>query len=370
MNLEKYNLNWHTYSDHLREMLHEMMKSNDLTDVTLVCDDKIQFKAHKIVLSSCSSVFKSIMNDLPNNSSVIYLKGIQHQEMKSILEYMYLGVATFDQQERLNEFLDVAKNLGIKEISKNMELDDEKVFKKEPELSSIGKYTEQETELKKNTGEDREAESDICLKLKSLPKIQRKTKGMFICDKCEVNYTNKSDLIRHFNSKHEGVKYDCDQCDQQFTAQNSLEKHIKSKHEGVKYDCNQCNYQATRQHLLKYHIDSKHQGVKYHCNQCDKQFEHQSSMAKHIKSQHEGVKYDCNQCDYQTTQMQHLKIHIESKHQGAKYGCNECDQQFAYQSSLAKHIKSQHKGFRYDCNQCDYQATQQCHLTTHKKVKH
>ena len=50
MHQEKYNLNWHTYSDHLREMLHEMMKSNELTDVTLVCDDKRQFKAHKIVL--------------------------------------------------------------------------------------------------------------------------------------------------------------------------------------------------------------------------------------------------------------------------------------------------------------------------------
>ena len=78
MHQEKSNLNWHTYSDHLREILHEMMKSNELTEVTLICDDKNQFKAHKIVLSACSSVFKSIINDLPQNSSVIYLRGIQH----------------------------------------------------------------------------------------------------------------------------------------------------------------------------------------------------------------------------------------------------------------------------------------------------
>ena len=45
MHKEKYNINWHTYSDHLKEMLHEMMKSNELADVTLVCDDKKQFKA-------------------------------------------------------------------------------------------------------------------------------------------------------------------------------------------------------------------------------------------------------------------------------------------------------------------------------------
>ena len=121
MNQEKYNLNWHTYSDHLREMLHNMMKSDKLTDVTLVCDDQKQFKAHKIVLSACSTVFKNIIESLPSSSSVIYLRGIHHYEMESILEFMYLGVATF-YQERMNEFLNVAKILEIKEIGKDVEL--------------------------------------------------------------------------------------------------------------------------------------------------------------------------------------------------------------------------------------------------------
>ena len=43
---EKHNLQWHTYTDHLREMLHEMMKSNELTDVTLITDDQRQFKQY------------------------------------------------------------------------------------------------------------------------------------------------------------------------------------------------------------------------------------------------------------------------------------------------------------------------------------
>ena len=37
---ENLNLNEETYSDHLRNMLHKMMKSNELKDVTLSCDDK------------------------------------------------------------------------------------------------------------------------------------------------------------------------------------------------------------------------------------------------------------------------------------------------------------------------------------------
>ena len=84
MNQEKYNLNWRTYSDHLREMLHEMMKSNELTDVTLVCDDNTQFKAHKIVLSACSLVFKSIINNLSQSCSVIYLRFDLPQRLVSL----------------------------------------------------------------------------------------------------------------------------------------------------------------------------------------------------------------------------------------------------------------------------------------------
>ena len=126
MDTEKCNINWHTYSDHLQDMLYEMKNSDELTDVTLVCDDKKQFKAHKVVLSACSTVFKSIINDLPHNNSVIYLKGIQHQEMESVLEFMYLGVATLD-QERINGFLDVAKNLEMKEISEGVKFNDEKL---------------------------------------------------------------------------------------------------------------------------------------------------------------------------------------------------------------------------------------------------
>ena len=116
MNQEKFNLTWHTYTDHLREMLHNMMSSEELTDVTLVSEDKKMFKAHKVVLSACSSLFKSIINDSNLSSPIIYLRGIQSLEIESILQFIYLGEATF-YQERMNEFIDVAKSLEVKEIS-------------------------------------------------------------------------------------------------------------------------------------------------------------------------------------------------------------------------------------------------------------
>ena len=85
MSLEQFNLNWPIYSDHLRELMETLMKTNKSADVTIVCTDGTKFKAHKFVLSACSPVFQSIIDDLPNkDDSFIYLKGVESQKMKSI----------------------------------------------------------------------------------------------------------------------------------------------------------------------------------------------------------------------------------------------------------------------------------------------
>ena len=57
MSLEQYNVKWDSFSDHLKEMMQNLMQSTDTADVTLVCQDKIKVKAHKFVLSSCSPFF-------------------------------------------------------------------------------------------------------------------------------------------------------------------------------------------------------------------------------------------------------------------------------------------------------------------------
>ena len=284
MNQEKYNLNWHTYSDHLREMLHDMRKSNDLTDVTLICDDKRQFKAHKIVLSACSSVFKSIINDLPHNNSVIYLRGIQHQELESILEFMYLGVATF-YQERMNEFINVAKNLEIKEISKDVEFDEGNVSFEEPNIPNTGENDE-DAEPQRKSDEYRNINSSESMQLVDHSTIQRTSEGFFKCDQCKNKYTTKQSLTTHIKSKHEGVKYACSQCEHQAPTQSSLKTHIKSKHEGVKYACNQCNLQFPLSSSLYTHNRSKHEGVKYACNQCEHKATHRGSLKVHMKFKH------------------------------------------------------------------------------------
>ena len=367
MHQEKYNFNWPTYSEHLREMLHDIRQSNELTDVTLVCDDNRQFKSHKIVLSAYSSVFKSIFTDLSQNSSVIYLRGIQHQEIESLLEFMYLGVATF-YQERVNEFLNVAKSLEIKDISKVVELIEdstnfnyeEKFFESNNDNFIVNKPTSTEGESK----------------LIDDSQSQNISKGMFDCEQCGTKYTQKSTLKNHIQSIHEGVKYACNQCDYQYTKQQHLKTHIQSKHEGVRYPCNQCNYQATEKSHLKSHIKSVHEGVRYPCNQCDYQATCPSDVKKHFQSKHEGIKYLCDQCNSQFNSREGLLKHKklkQSKQEGVKYACDQCNSQFNSREGLHRHKKlkqSKNEGVKYACDQCNSQLNSREGLFRHKKRKH
>ena len=275
-----YTLTWHSYPDYLREMMREMMTSEDFTDVTLVTDDKKTIKAHRNILSACSPVFKNILQtEIKNSHPVIYLRGIQYSEIESILQYIYLGETKIS-EKRMNEFLSVSKNLEIQELSKDVRLNSPQT-----DLSNQKKeYVAEANNLDHNKAIDQGL---------TLESEEEEVKGR------EITAV--------------GSKFQCPQCDKLFSHNTSVHAHIRSVHEGVKYACNQCDYQATRQGLT-IHIQSVHKGFRYACNQCDYQASSQSNLTLHIQSQHLGIKYACNQCDYQTTQQSHLKSHKKRKH--------------------------------------------------------
>ena len=242
---EMYTLNWQTFTDHLQLIFKDLYEERRHTDVTLVCDDQTQFKAHKIVLSACSPVFKKIIDNNPSQHPLIYLRGIQSYEMESILQFMYLGEGKF-YYERMAEFIKVAKDLEVKEISKGVELPNvEEVVMEETIMDEEDQETDADDEPKQtpeNKIRQRQPRSQISSDAKSTE-----------CPECGKEFTKKSSMVAHYRSIHEGIKYPCNQCDSQFTQQGHLQTHIQSIHEGIKYSCNQCEYQANRKDTLQNH---------------------------------------------------------------------------------------------------------------------
>ena len=251
MHQEKYSLTWQTYSDHLRSMMKELMMNEDFADVTLVTEDKKQIKANINILSACSPVFKDTLKKEKNSNQIMYLRGIQFPEMESIMQFIYLGEATF-YEERMDEFLSVAKLLEIKELcNAGREMNDEPDNEPEPSVP----VTPTERVEEKTVSSDQIIEH--------APKERTSevlgTANTNECEQCHKSFYDGRTLRKHQRSVHEGVKYACDQCDHQATQQGGLKRHIQNKHEGVRYACDQCDQQFTLQNNLRQHIKNKHE---------------------------------------------------------------------------------------------------------------
>ena len=217
---EIFNLNWDTYPDHLKGMMKNLMDSNDSADVTLMCEDKTKFKAHKFVLSSCSPLFKSMISDLPQKEvSVIYLKGVLASEMNSILQFMYLGQATF-YQDRVDVFLKTAKMLEIKEISKDVEITDDMNYQEKNE--SI--YEQEDTKNQVINDQNEMNEDQISLNETKFVNMKNSS-GPYPCSKCGQLFTFKGNLWKHIKSIHEGLNYQCTECSKKFSQKANLERH-------------------------------------------------------------------------------------------------------------------------------------------------
>ena len=326
-------------------MLHQMHNSDNFADVTLICDDKIQIKAHRHVLSVCSPVFKNLFTDDINNHPMIHLPGIQYSEMQTLMQFMYLGEAKcFD--ESMNQLLSAAKSLDIQEFANSV------VIESDPE---------NENNHIKAQSKDMNLLPDH-IESKHVPSNKA-------CNQCGYQARLPKALKYHMQSKHEGLRHTCLQCGQQLTTKSGLKNHIKLVHNyHVMLDCQECDFKTKYMAKLARHIQTKH--VKYNCNQCEYQARQKCLLKKHIKYKHEEAKKYCNECDYQANNPSSIILHIQTKHKGIEYSCDQCDYKTTYNSSLKKHVEVVHDGLRHTCLQCGQQLTTKHGLNNHIKGVH
>ena len=108
------------FSEHLNRTLTENFAQNSFADVTLVSDDKEAFHAHKFLLSSLSPVFKDLFLSNLNSNPVIYLRGIENEELNVLLQFMYTRKAETS-SSRLEKLLKVAQDLKIQQLIEAIE---------------------------------------------------------------------------------------------------------------------------------------------------------------------------------------------------------------------------------------------------------
>jgi len=69
-----------------------------------------------MVLSACSPYFQSMLYNTPDRHPIVFLRDVRYHEMKALLEFMYRGEVSVD-QENLSSLLKVAEGLKIKGLA-------------------------------------------------------------------------------------------------------------------------------------------------------------------------------------------------------------------------------------------------------------
>jgi len=112
---QQYCLRWNNHQHNLLSVFEDLLNHEAFVDVTIACDG-LNLKAHKMVLSACSPYFQSMFYNTPDKHPVVFLKDVRYDEMKALLEFMYRGEVSVD-QENLSSLLKVAEGLKIKGLA-------------------------------------------------------------------------------------------------------------------------------------------------------------------------------------------------------------------------------------------------------------
>ena len=303
---EKSIFSWHTYTDHLRDMLKEMMTSNDFADVTLVCDDKKEIKAHRNILSACSPVFKNMLKiDQQSNHPVIYLRGIQHLQMEAILKFVYLGETSIH-QDILTEFIQTAKLLEIREFDKSVEESrglDQMIDDRLDDISIIDETSVQDENVRNNPN-GRKIGNQNKAGIRGANYFRPKNihdKTNMYCNVCDLTLASRVLFLRHCSTVH-NIKF-------KGKGQQPLDVSQESVILGDTATPN---------------TEQGYRRMPVHCKFCGIKFSNLSNMERHQrqncktveKDQIEGKEFKCHVegCDMQFSKLGYFKKHMIAVH--------------------------------------------------------
>lgn len=111
-------MRWSSYQDQLGEALRSLLDKELLVDVTLACDGR-SLRAHRAILSACSTYFQELFEQSGHPHPIVILKDVRFDELKALVKFMYHGEVTMN-NDSLPGFLKTAETLHIRGLTNRM----------------------------------------------------------------------------------------------------------------------------------------------------------------------------------------------------------------------------------------------------------
>ncbi|RZF40751.1 hypothetical protein LSTR_LSTR011835 [Laodelphax striatellus] len=112
---QQFSLRWNNYLRHIRGAFDSLRSDEDLVDVTLCCEGR-KIRAHKMLLSACSTYFRDIFKENPCQHPVIIFKDVKFVDLKALIDFIYQGEVNVV-QDQLSSFLLTAELLAVQGLT-------------------------------------------------------------------------------------------------------------------------------------------------------------------------------------------------------------------------------------------------------------
>ena len=109
-------LTWEDFQENVCRSFSDLREDTELSDVTLVCNDNQLLRAHKVVLSSSSSLLSPVLRSLSQSQPLLFLLGVTVGQAAAVLDFCYRGQVTLNRLD-VEDFFRVAKLLRIKGVT-------------------------------------------------------------------------------------------------------------------------------------------------------------------------------------------------------------------------------------------------------------
>jgi hypothetical protein len=199
---------------HTAVTVRNLLTDSSFCDVILTCDSQGSINAHKFLLSSASNVFMNIFSDSTFSPQMVFLRGVQFEDLAALVKFIYLGVAVA--ADHMDSFFSTARDLEIKGL-----MNESHPLSRESSLSrDIIK-----AELEDNDNVPSSDDPNISEFIKHRTKLiedqasslqapgpsSQKEPSQFLCGQCDSSFVNKATLQHHINSQHLKIKFACEE---------------------------------------------------------------------------------------------------------------------------------------------------------------
>ena len=235
MDTGKFCLKWNDFLTNNAAFFQEMKNTQEFTDVTLVCEDNQRFEAHKLILSSASNFFKSVLTGRNHSHPLIYMRRVKFKHLESMLDFIYYG-ETKVSQEDINEFLLFAEELEMKGLARDPIATDtnyattevkktKNVNEKDPKDVKEEILTTSDVEKEKTFNDAHISETKVAIPFPDentgidvvINSMLEKIQGIWTCSMCGKAGKDKYRAKRHIETTHiEGASHSCDHCGKSF----------------------------------------------------------------------------------------------------------------------------------------------------------